>query len=69
MAEPSSQNDQTIRIAGTVLKWIRGDKALNFERFEAMTRQAAASGAELVCSTECFLDGYAIKDKTIPEDQ
>ena len=69
MAEPSFQNDQTIRIAGTVLKWIRGDKALNFERFESAARQAAAGGAELVCSTECFLDGYAIKDKTIPKDQ
>ncbi len=34
-----------------------------------MVRQAAAKGADLVCSTECFLDGYAIKDKSIPADQ
>jgi len=27
---------------------------------------AAAQGAELVVTTECFLDGYAIRDKTIP---
>ncbi len=69
MAEPASRNDPTIRIAGTVLKWIRGENPLNYERFEAMAREAAAGGADLVCSTECFLDGYAIKDKSIPEDQ
>ena len=58
-----------MKVAGIVLKWIRGEKALNFERFEAMARQAAVGDADIVCSTECFLDGYAIKDKTIPEDQ
>ena len=58
-----------MKVAGIVLKWIRGEKALNFKRFEAMARQAAVGGADIVCSTECFLDGYAIKDKTIPEDQ
>ena len=58
-----------IRIAGTVLKWIRGEKQLNFERFETMARQAADNGADIVCSTECFLDGYAIKDKSIPEEE
>ena len=30
---------------------------------------AAGKGAKLVCTTECFLDGYAIKDKSIPLDQ
>jgi beta-ureidopropionase len=33
-----------------------------------MIRQAAAHGARIVCTTECFLDGYAIQDKTIPLD-
>jgi N-acyl-D-aspartate/D-glutamate deacylase len=31
-----------------------------------MIRQAAAAGAQIVCTTECFLDGYAIADKSIP---
>jgi predicted amidohydrolase len=34
-----------------------------------MIREAAAYGAGLVVTTECFLDGYAIADKTIPLDE
>ena len=58
-----------IRIAGIVLKWIRGDKAANYQRVEPLIREAAANGAEIVCTTECFLDGYAIADKSIPLDE
>ena len=57
---------ESIRVAGIVLKWIRTDKEANFRRAEPMIREAAANGARLVCTTECFLDGYAIKDKSIP---
>ncbi len=57
---------QTIRVAGIVLKWVRGDKEANFRRAERMIREAAARGAKIVCTTECFLDGYAIADKSIP---
>ncbi|MCX7827516.1 MAG: carbon-nitrogen hydrolase family protein, partial [Verrucomicrobiae bacterium] len=56
----------TVRVAGIVLKWIRGDKAANYRRAEPMIREAAAAGAKIVCTTECFLDGYAIADKNIP---
>jgi len=56
----------TVRVAGIVLKWLRGDKAANYRRAEPLIRQAAAGGARLVCTTECFLDGYAIADKSIP---
>jgi beta-ureidopropionase len=61
-----SAKPKTVRIAGIVLKWIRTDKAANFQRVEPMIRQAAAGGAKIVCTTECFLDGYAIQDKSIP---
>src|SRR5690242_18900761 len=44
-----------LKCAGIVLKWIRGDKAANFRRVEPMIRQAAAEGAQVVCTTECFL--------------
>ncbi|MEX2169034.1 MAG: carbon-nitrogen hydrolase family protein [Pirellulales bacterium] len=57
---------QTVRVAGIVLKWVRGDKEMNFRRAEQMIRSAADGGARLVCTTECFLDGYAIADKSIP---
>lgn len=63
-AEESSQ--PTVRVAGVVVKWIRGDKDANFRRVEPLIRKAAESGAKIVCTTECFLDGYAIADKSIP---
>jgi predicted amidohydrolase len=59
---------KSVRVAGIVLKWIRADKEANFRRAEPMIRQAAADGAQIVCTTECFLDGYAIADKSIPLD-
>jgi predicted amidohydrolase len=70
IAEQAGQkpHEKTVRIAGIALKWIRADKAANFRRAEPMIRQAAAGGARIVCTTECFLDGYAIADKSIPLD-
>ena len=57
---------KSVRVAGIVLKWIRGDKEANFRRAEPLIRQAALGRAQMVCTTECFLDGYAIADKSIP---
>ncbi|MHC4673648.1 MAG: carbon-nitrogen hydrolase family protein [Planctomycetota bacterium] len=57
---------KTIRVAGVVLKWIAADKERNYRRAEVMIREAAAQGAQLVVTTECFLDGYAIRNKSIP---
>jgi predicted amidohydrolase len=65
----SSRKQKQVRIAGVVLKWIRADKEANFRRAEALIREAAAGGAQIVCTTECFLDGYAIADKSIPLDK
>jgi predicted amidohydrolase len=58
-----------VRVGGVVLKWLRTDKEANYARAEKLITEAARGGAQLVCTTECFLDGYAIKDKTIPLDQ
>jgi predicted amidohydrolase len=55
-----------LRVAGIVLKWVRGDKEANYRRLEPLIREAAKNGAELIVTTECCLDGYAIADKTIP---
>ncbi|MCA9097541.1 MAG: carbon-nitrogen hydrolase family protein [Planctomycetaceae bacterium] len=65
-AENEADKSPTVKVAGIVLKWVRGDKAENYRRAEPMIREAAANGAEIVCTTECFLDGYAIADKSIP---
>ena len=58
----STPREATVRVAGLILKWLRGDKEANYRRAERLIRQAAAGGARIVCTTECFLDGYAIKD-------
>jgi dihydroorotase/N-acyl-D-amino-acid deacylase len=64
---PASQPAKgTVRVAGIVLKWLRTDKQANYLRAETMIREAARNGAQIVCTTECFLDGYAIADKSIP---
>ena len=65
-AADSPSEKKTVRVAGIVLKWIRTDKEANFRRAEKMIREAAKGGAKIVCTTECFLDGYAIADKSIP---
>lgn len=65
-APPPKAAAPTVRIAGVVLKWIRGDKEANLRRVEPMIREAAAHQAQIVVTTECFLDGYAIADKQIP---
>jgi len=65
-AEAATPTNATVRVAGIVLKWVRGDKEANWRRLEPMVREAAKGGAQIVITTECFLDGYAIQDKSIP---
>ena len=62
----ANEKAKTVLVAGIVAKWVRGDKAANFRRAESMIREAAKGGAQIVVTTECFLDGYAIADKSIP---
>ena len=68
-AQVASTTNSTVRIAGIVLKWVRGDKETNWRRLEPMVREAAKGGARIVVTTECFLDGYAIQDKNIPLEE
>ncbi len=64
----SPSEASAVKVAGIVLKWVKGDKEANWRRAEPLIREAAARGAQIVVTTECFLDGYAIRDKTIPVD-
>ncbi|HEU0040170.1 MAG TPA: carbon-nitrogen hydrolase family protein [Verrucomicrobiae bacterium] len=68
-AQPESPTHSSVRVAGIVLKWVRGDKEANWRRLEPMVREAAKGGARIVVTTECFLDGYAIQDKSIPLEE
>jgi predicted amidohydrolase len=65
----ADEKPATIHGAGIVLKWVRGDKEANFRRIVPLIREAAAHGAQLVVTTECFLDGYAFDDPTMPLDK
>ncbi len=60
---------EKVRIAGIVRKWVIKDKRRNYDRVEPLIRQAAAEGAEIVVTTESFLDGYAIRDKQMPLEE
>jgi predicted amidohydrolase len=64
--EQPADAPQTVRVAGIVLKWLKADKEANCARAETLIREAAAGGARFVCTTECFLDGYAITNKDMP---
>jgi predicted amidohydrolase len=63
-----AEDPSSVRVAGIVLKWLRADKEANYRRAELLIREAAKNGAKVVVTTECFLDGYAIADKTIRLD-
>lgn len=65
-ADDKSAAPPTVRVAGIVLKWIRQDRDANWRRVVPLIREAARKGAKIVCTTECFLDGYSIADKSIP---
>ncbi len=43
-------------IKAVPIKW---DLEANWRVFEELARRAATSGAQLICTPECFLDGYA----------
>ena len=47
-----------IRIGAAQFEARDGDKAYNLSRIDALTRQAAEEGAELVCFHECSIPGY-----------
>ena len=56
-----------VRVAGVVLPWVMGNKEWNWRRLEPRIREAAANGAQIVCTTECALDGYAVCDPELSD--
>ncbi|UCC78270.1 MAG: carbon-nitrogen hydrolase family protein [Candidatus Zixiibacteriota bacterium] len=53
--------NDTVRVAGVILKWIPRDREANFRRIEPLIREAAAKGAKVICTPESFLDGYSAR--------
>jgi len=54
---------ESVKVAGIVVRWIRyGDyKRANYERVSRLIRKATKQGAKIICTTECFLDGYHVE--------
>ena len=65
-AEAGRARSETVKVAGIVLKWVRGDKEANYPACRADDPRGRRPSARIICTTECFLDGYAIADKGIP---
>lgn len=65
----SQNKPQKVKIAGIVQKWYIKNKQANFEHAEALIIEAAENGAKIICTAECFLDGYAIRDKKMSEEE
>ncbi len=65
LPDEKSKNE-SVRIAGIVLKWLRMDKERNYQRGAKLIREAAKGGAKIVFTTEGFLDGFMNGDRTIP---
>ena len=64
-----AQNSRSVKVAGIILKWIPKECELNYSRAEKLIREAASEGAQIICTTESFLDGYAMRDDHISINQ
>jgi len=73
MREQHETNNDQIQVAGLVAPWIhKGDyKESNMQRIEILARQAVEKGAQILVTSECFLDGYAreVSDRSIHEPE
>ncbi|MCP4583560.1 MAG: carbon-nitrogen hydrolase family protein [candidate division Zixibacteria bacterium] len=67
--DKSGSEEVTIKVAGLILKWIPEDVEANYNKAEILIREAAANGAKLICTTECFLDGYSARNLELSEDK
>jgi 5-aminopentanamidase len=57
----------TVHVAGLKLIPVPRDKAGNYAKFEKYAREAAAAGANLIITSEGYLDGYVGDPKRYPD--
>lgn len=57
-----------VRIAGLVIPKVGFEREKNYQAFEKLARQAAESGATVVCTPEGFLEGYIVQSKGLTRD-
>ncbi|HEY5551072.1 MAG TPA: carbon-nitrogen hydrolase family protein [Opitutaceae bacterium] len=67
LATASISAGEPLVVAGLKLAPVPFDKEGNYAKFEKYAREAAAAGAQLVITSECYLDGYVGNPKLYPE--
>ncbi|MDO8682528.1 MAG: carbon-nitrogen hydrolase family protein, partial [Armatimonadota bacterium] len=60
-----AQTVRKVRVAGLVIPKLPGEREKNFSAFEALARDAAKAGAQVVCTPEGFLEGYIVQDQKL----
>lgn len=58
-----------VKVAGLVIPKLPREREKNYAEFERLAREAAKLGADVVCTPEGFLEGYAISDKSLKPDE
>lgn len=67
LAPPVSANEGKSFLAASLkIIPVPGDKTANFAKLETHARRAAAGGARLIVTSECYLDGYLGHTKMHP---
>lgn len=59
-----SERDRTVRVGLIKAVPVKWDLAANWATFEELFLRAVGSGAQIVCTPECFLDGYVTPDES-----
>ncbi|MBI3698378.1 MAG: carbon-nitrogen hydrolase family protein [Acidobacteria bacterium] len=67
LAAVALAGDVSFTIAGLSVLPERGDKQANLAKLERYAHQAAAQGAQVVITPECFLDGYTGNDTILDQ--
>jgi predicted amidohydrolase len=57
----------SVKVAALKVIPVAYDKDGNYRRFEQFAREAAAAGAQVIVTSECYLDGYLGNIKMRPE--
>ena len=58
-----AKKSKTVRVCLIKAVPVKWDLEANWSCFEALARQGARRGARIVCTPECFLDGYVVQQK------
>jgi len=58
-----------MRVAGLVIPRVKFDREANMRACEELTAEAAARGAQVVCTPEGFLEGYVVQEEGLTRER